>query len=88
MTSSAIASSLSGASSPSALAALRLITSPNLVGCWTGRSAGWAPLRMRLTYEAARRKISDVSVHRTSGHHPWRTAEIEKLLAVGNARPS
>ena len=34
-------------SRPSALAVLRLMTSSNLVGCTTGRSAGFAPLRMR-----------------------------------------
>jgi len=32
---------------PSALAALRLMTSSNLVGCSTGRSDGFSPLRMR-----------------------------------------
>ena len=31
---------------PSALAVLRLMTSSNLVGCSTGRSAGFAPLRI------------------------------------------
>ena len=41
--------------SPSAFAVLRLITSSNLVGCWTGNSPGFAPLRMRSTYDAARR---------------------------------
>src|SRR6516162_8665447 len=30
---------------PSALAVLRLVTSLNTVGCWTGRSAGFAPFR-------------------------------------------
>jgi len=34
---------------PRALAVLRLITSSYLVGCWTGRSAGFSPLRMRPT---------------------------------------
>src|SRR6516164_10734400 len=47
ITSSASASNLSGIWRPSALAVLRLITSSNLVGCRTGRSAGFAPLRMR-----------------------------------------
>jgi len=28
------------------LAVLRLITSSNFVGCWTGRSAGVVPLRI------------------------------------------
>ena len=35
-----------GTARPSALAVLRLMTSSNLVGCWTGRSAGLAPLRI------------------------------------------
>ena len=56
ITSSARASSIGGTSSPSALAVLRLITSSNLVGCSTGRSAGFSPLRM----PAARREPSIV----------------------------
>ena len=47
ITSSARASSVGGTSRPSALAVLRLMTSSNLVACTTGRSAGFAPLRMR-----------------------------------------
>src|SRR6516225_3414657 len=46
ITSSAIASSLSGTVRPSAFAVLRLITSSNRVGCTTGSSAGLAPLRI------------------------------------------
>src|SRR6266404_562729 len=46
ITSSASASNLSGTSSPSALAVLRLITSSKLVGWTTGRSAGFSPLRI------------------------------------------
>src|SRR5262249_35756616 len=38
-----------GMVSPSAWAVLRLITSSNLVGCSTGRSAGFAPLRILST---------------------------------------
>src|SRR5262245_60679239 len=49
ITSSARASSVGGTSTPSALAALRLITSSYLVGACTGRSAGFSPLRMRST---------------------------------------
>src|SRR5262249_48924489 len=45
--SSARASSVAGRSMSSALAVLRLITSSNLVGSWTGRSPGFSPLRMR-----------------------------------------
>src|SRR5262249_15674499 len=47
ITSSARASRLSGTVRPSAFAVLRLITNSNFVGCWTGRSAGFSPLRMR-----------------------------------------
>ena len=46
MTSSARARIDGGTVRPSALAVLRLITSSNFVGCWTGRSAGLAPLRI------------------------------------------
>ncbi len=47
ITSSARPSSVGGMSRPSALAVLRLMTSSNFVGCWTGRSAGFSPLRIR-----------------------------------------
>jgi hypothetical protein len=49
MISSAVAGSIGGTSISSALAVLRLITSSNLAGCWTGSSAGLAPFRMRST---------------------------------------
>src|SRR5262249_45247472 len=49
ITSWAVAMSLSGTSSPSAFAVLRLMTNSNLVGCWTGRSEALSPLRMRWT---------------------------------------
>ena len=49
ITSSARASSVGGISMPSAFAALRLMTSSYFVGACTGRSAGFAPLRMRST---------------------------------------
>ena len=49
ITSSAVASSLSGILRPSALAVLRLMTSSYLVGACTGRSVGLSPLRMRST---------------------------------------
>src|SRR5262249_45593475 len=47
ITSSARPSSGSGTVSPSALAVFRLMISANFVSCWTGRSAGLSPLRMR-----------------------------------------
>src|SRR4029434_8772421 len=49
ITSSASASRVGGTVTPSALATLRLIASSNLVGCNTGRSAGFVPLSMRPT---------------------------------------
>src|SRR5262245_55175981 len=49
ITSSARASSEGGMVMLSAFAVLRLITSSNLVGCITGRSAGFSPLRIRPT---------------------------------------
>src|SRR5262245_41790110 len=47
ITSSARCRNGSGTVRPSAFAVFRLITSSNLVGCCTGRSAGLAPLRTR-----------------------------------------
>jgi len=41
--------------SPSSLAVFKLTSSSNLVGCSTGRSAGFAPFRILSTYVAARR---------------------------------
>src|SRR5262249_44630311 len=58
ITSSARASSVAGTSRPSALAVLRLISISNLVGCSTGRSAGFAPLKILSTYSAARRSMT------------------------------
>ena len=53
ITSSARASSVGGISRPSALAVLRLITSSNRSGAWTGSPLGFSPSRMRSTYDAA-----------------------------------
>src|ERR1700751_5925456 len=39
-----------GTSRPRALAVLRLITSSNLTGAWTGSSLGFAPFRILSTY--------------------------------------
>jgi hypothetical protein len=49
ITSSAATCSVSGTVRPSLLAAFKLMTSSNFVGCTTGRSLGWAPLRIRPT---------------------------------------
>ena len=53
ITSLALACSVSGTVRPSPLAVFLLITSTNLLGNWTGRSAGLAPLKMRSMYPAA-----------------------------------
>jgi hypothetical protein len=58
ITSSARPSSCGGRLRPRAFAALRLTTSSNFAGAWTGRSAGFVPLRIRSTYHAARRCMS------------------------------
>ena len=49
MTSSAVANSKGGTERPRALAAFRFITSMIRVGCWIGRSLGFAPFRMLST---------------------------------------
>ena len=49
MISSARTSTDGGIVRPSALAVFRLMTSSNLIGCWTGRSAGLAPFRILST---------------------------------------
>src|SRR5262245_33532797 len=54
MTSSARCCKNHGTSSPSAFAALRLMTSSNLTGRSTGKSAGFAPFKILSTYVAAR----------------------------------
>ena len=62
ITSSARTSNVGETVRPSVLAVLRFITSSNFVGCWTGRSAGFAPFKMASTYMAARRTRSVKSV--------------------------
>ena len=47
ITSSAVASNCGGTVSPSMVAVCPLMTSSNLLACITGKSAGFAPLRMR-----------------------------------------
>jgi hypothetical protein len=47
ITSSARAMSVGGTSRPSAFAVLRLMISSTFTTCWTGRSAGLSPFRIR-----------------------------------------
>src|SRR5262249_51936943 len=58
ITLSALASTLGVIVRPICFAVFRLMTNSNFVGCSTGRSAGFAPLRILSTYVAARRKTS------------------------------
>src|SRR5262245_36216765 len=53
ITSSARASRAGGTVRPRVFAVLRLNTSSNWVGCWTGRSATWSPFKMRSMYTGA-----------------------------------
>src|SRR5262249_1062848 len=55
ITSSARASNMGGMVRPSALAVIKLMTRSNLVGCSTGKSAGFAPRKILSTYSAPRR---------------------------------
>ena len=50
ITSLASVNKVSGIFKPRALAVRRLITNSIFVDCWTGRSAGFSPFRMRPTY--------------------------------------
>jgi hypothetical protein len=51
----------SGTVMPSALAVFRLMYISTLVTCWTGRSAGFSPLRIRPVYMPAMRYDSLIS---------------------------
>src|SRR5262249_61621401 len=62
ITSSASARSLSGISRWSAFAVLRLITNSNLVGCHTGRSAGFGAFLVFLGVVAPWRSIVELGV--------------------------
>src|ERR1044071_6880941 len=61
ITLSALASTFGGIVRPICLAAFRLITNSNLVGCSTGRSAGLAPFKILSTIKAARLEGSNWS---------------------------
>src|SRR6478672_7101275 len=86
VTSSARASSVGGALRPSARAVLRLITSSNLAGCMTGRSAGLSPLCLRrkccsalVSGEALRRSLTPSRRLRGEGKTP-RVRSVESPL--------
>jgi len=61
ITLSALARTFGGIVRPICFAAFRLMISSNFVGCSTGKSAGFAPLRILSTYVAARRSKSLLS---------------------------
>src|SRR6476619_3357648 len=64
ITSSARASSVAGTSRPSAFAVLRLMISSTFVACWTGRSAGFSPLRTRPVWIVSLGRLMDDEVLR------------------------
>src|SRR6516165_7618731 len=51
-----------GTDTPIALEVFRLRANSKLVGCSTGKSDGFAPLRILATNDAARRNIGTVSI--------------------------
>src|SRR5437870_13380528 len=80
MTLSALYSIDCGMVTPICLAVLRLITSSNLVGCSTGRSAGLAPFRILSTKYATRQACWD-------RHSCWeRCAGLVELQAFGESK--
>ena len=50
--------SMGGISTPYAFAVARLMTRSNLVGCWTGKSPGLAPLKILSMNNPCRRNTS------------------------------
>jgi hypothetical protein len=78
ITSSAVASRVGGMESPSALAVLRLMTNSNLVGCSTGRSAGFAPVKILCTNVAACRYETILRIH----HPEIYDAELDDLRSL------
>ena len=85
MTSSARVRKDSGIVNPRAFAVVRLTTRSNLVGCWTGKSPGFAPRRILSTYSAARRFRSSSSCHRTSVR-PFRRTPVAGTSSAGARR--
>jgi hypothetical protein len=77
ITSSALVSSAGGMGRPSAFAVLRLKTSSNLVGCTTGRLAGFSPLRMRPAPDLSVRVGEACSVAGQAGRSDKQTPRID-----------
>jgi hypothetical protein len=86
--SSAAVSSVPGISRPSAFAVLRLLANSNFVAPWTGRSAGFSPLRMRSTYDAVCQKRAISSQDRPTyllrydRHHHLTCGRVRSPLAA------
>src|SRR5918999_513893 len=97
ITLSARASTFGGIVRPICLAAFKLITSSNLVGCSTGKSAGFAPPQILSTYMAARRSSQKYLRRRTElprlldsvrFHTPRARGSLPRvLLSVVDKRP-
>ena len=79
ITSSGCTSSVFGILSPSALADLRLINNSTFVPCWTGRSRGFSPLRIRAAYTTGRTvSVEEIGAiaHQTAGRDNSRVVKI------------
>ena len=87
--------SVCGIVSPNASAVLRLMTSSNFVGRWTGRSPGFAPLRILSTYRGPSEQIAEVWPirHEAATHdkftlmvYGWQTARRREFYELGFGR--
>ena len=82
ITSSARARSVGGIVRLRAFAVCRLISSSNLVGCCTGRSAAEAPPKILWTYRRPCSRI-DLSLPRTKSSRPLSQTHAVQTLSVG-----
>src|SRR4029450_2015905 len=87
ITSSARPSNDRGTVRPSALAVFRLMTSSYLVGACTERLAGFSPLRVRATEDAALATDRSDRIHRRPGHHFLNRDGTDRSLAVPAGQP-
>jgi hypothetical protein len=82
MTSSARAETVGGTVRPRIFAVLRFSTSSNLVGCMTGRSAGFSPLRIRPTYHRPVATARPCSSRSSPARRPRRIHESSYMVGI------
>src|SRR5262249_16461167 len=83
ITSSARATNVGGMVRPSARAVCRLMTNSNLVGCWTGKWDGSAPLSILSTKPTARRNKSPLEAPYVISPQPRQTPAAHRPRASG-----